>query len=181
MLVSHLPSDAFAECVHITHRLSTRVCRANELASSFLSVWEQNLFSPKRSGKRGHAACRCLYPWLPIYTASDTTKLRDDQLLPVKNRKKSTLRYYIQLTSRACSARSSLAASLPSAVSVDWVFKKKNDDIHEANIRAQIITDHVNCLDFIYRAKKNMLHKLQKIGYNMRCTLHQPQSNIDHD
>ncbi len=125
MLVSHLPSDAVAECVHITHRLSARVCRANELASSFLSVWEQNLFSPKRSGKRGHAACRCLYPWLPIYTASDTTKLRDDTLLTVKNRKKSTLRYYIQLTSRACSARSSLAASLPSAVSVDWVFKKK--------------------------------------------------------
>ncbi len=155
MLVSHLPSDAFAECVHIIHRLSARVCRANELASSFLSVWEaqpvqsQTLRKTWTCGMQGfvsmtsHLHCK----------RHDKTTRRD--IIASKKRKKSTLRYYIQLTSRACSARSSLAASLPSAVSVDWVFKKiKNDDIHEANIRAQIITDHVNCLDFIYRAKK---------------------------
>ncbi len=78
---------------------------------------------------------------------------RRDIIANKKERKKSTL-HYLQLTSRA---RSSLAAaSLPaSSRCCLGVFKKtKNDDIHEANIRAQMITDLINYLDFIYRAKK---------------------------
>lgn len=83
-----------------------------------------------------------------------------------KERKKSTL-HYLQLTSRACRARSSLAASLPPAVSWLGVFKKKpkKHDIHEANIRVQMITDLINCLDFFYRAKKKVKCSISSIKH----------------
>lgn len=111
------------------HTPTQRTCLSSKLTrfvSSLLSVWEQNLFSPKRSGKRGHAACMCLYPWPHLHCKRHDKTTRRDIIANKKERKKSTL-HYLQLTSRACSARSSFAAaSLPaSSQCCLGVFKKK--------------------------------------------------------